>query len=99
MPTYSGPQGASHVPGVILFSHASDCTVRNCTVSACAWYGIHAAEERPDDVHGILGAREDTVVVLKNQGNAGLFEPAPGIFLGKVVQKALHEPFSARVSI
>ena len=44
LPTYSGPQGAPHVPGVILFRRAGNCNMNHCTVSACAWYGIQVSE-------------------------------------------------------
>lgn len=91
MPTYSGPQGASHVPGVILFSHASDCTVRNCTVSACAWYGIHAAEGctnltfRGNELSG-LGAGGFYI----GGGNADAVKAQPDLLTSRIVIQNNH---------
>ena len=39
-PFAQAPQGAVHLPGAILFDHASDCEIADCEISGCSWYGI-----------------------------------------------------------
>ena len=60
---------------------------------------FHAAEEGMDDVHGILGLRKDTAVLLEDEGDAGGFEPAPGVFVRELFQQALHEPVAAGIGL
>jgi len=91
MPTYSGPQGASHVPGVILFNHASDCAIRNCTVSACAWYAIHAAEGctnltfTGNEISGMGGGG-----FYIGGGAADAVKNDPSLLTGRIIVKGNH---------
>ncbi len=91
MPTYSGPQGASHVPGVLLFTSASDCTIQNCTVSASAWYGIHAAESCSNlhfignDIYGLGGGG-----IYVGGGNAVSVAENPSLLTSRIVIRDNH---------
>lgn len=39
-PCYSGAQAALQLPGILMFEHAENCAVRNCTVAQSGWYGV-----------------------------------------------------------
>ena len=61
-------------------------------------HAVHPAQQGMDDVHGILRAGENAVVVLEDERDTGGLEPAPGIFLRKDVQEALHQAVTAGIS-
>ena len=42
-PYLSAPQASCNVPGVLLFDHAEDCTLKGCSIRSCAWYGVQVA--------------------------------------------------------
>ena len=39
-PFYNSYQAGDHLPGVIFFHNASDCTLENCEIRGCSWYGV-----------------------------------------------------------
>jgi len=89
--SYSGMQGACHVPGVILFHHASHCAIRNCMVSACSWYGIQVTEAcqnlcfSGNDISE-LGAGG----IIIGGGSAGSVKQNPELLTSKIIVTNNH---------
>jgi len=51
----AGPQGASHLPGVVSMRGARFCAVESCTIRRVGWYGVELGE----GCHGIRVAGND----------------------------------------
>ena len=88
---YQAEQGAVHVPGVILFDHAADCTVEECEISRCGWYGIGVISGcsrlsfRGNHIHDLGGGG-----VLVRGGNFDVVARDPELQVSRIVISGNH---------
>ena len=88
---YAGAQGATHLPGVLFFDHASDCVVEDCEICGCSWYGVQAYQActrltfRNNHLHDLGGGG-----FILNGVNYAAEQKEPALQVTKIIIKGNH---------